>query len=86
MGTTASYTWLGIVLDTYEGSECMSVTERRIAKVKSHTDTILGRMDYMAVYARFFWPREYCSLWQLIKCLNRSFFLVCFEFSFFSLD
>ena len=49
-------TWLGIVLYTYEGSECMSVTERRIAKVKSHTDTILGRLDCMAVYARFFWP------------------------------
>ena len=32
----------------------MSVTERRIAKVKSHTDTILGRLDCLAVYARFF--------------------------------
>ena len=56
MGTNASYTWVAIVLDTYEGSECMSVTERRIAKVKSHTDTILGRLDCTSVYARFFWP------------------------------
>ena len=52
---TQVITWLGIVLDTYEGSEYMSVTESRIFKVKSHTGSMLGTPDCMAVYARFFW-------------------------------
>ena len=34
----------------------MSVTKRRISKVKSHTGSMLGTPDCMAVYDRFFWP------------------------------